>query len=121
MEYVIAADRPFQEMEAQTIRALQPHGFEVQRTFSLDSATTGAGSGTHPGFSVLMLYAKKPPRQPLGVLTLYGQAGQTVLKATFESPDQDTEAELVVALILAGLDSYVHTAGRLDCIDPNSD
>jgi len=120
MEYLIAADRPFQEIEARTIRALQSQGFTVQRTFSLDSVTAVAGNGQHPGFSVLMLYAERARQQPLGLLTLYGQqAGQMVLTATLRSPAQDTEAELVVALSRSGLDFCVHAAGGLNCIEPD--
>jgi len=120
MEYLIAAGRPFQEIEARTISALQREGFTVQRTFSLDSVTTVAGDDLYPGFSVLMLYAERAPQQPLGLLTLYEQqAGQMVLRATLRSPVQDTEAELVVALNRSGLDFCVHAAGGLNCIEPD--
>jgi hypothetical protein len=119
MEYLILADRPFREIEAQTIRALQGQGFAVQRTFSLDSATVGASDEQHPGFSVLMLYAGSAIQQPLGLLTIYGNAGQMVLKAMLKSSAQETEAELVAALSLGGLDFCVHAAGGLNCIEPD--
>ena len=87
----------------------------MQRTFSLDSATAGAGDDQYPGFSVLMLYAERARQQPLGLLTLYGQqAGQMVLKATLRLPAQDTEAELVVALSRSGLDFCVHADRRAE-------
>jgi len=119
MEYLISADGPFHQIEDQTIKALHGQGFVVQRTFSLDSATAGVNGSRQPGFSVLMLYADSDLERPLGALTLHGQAGQVLLRAMLGSSAPDTEAELVVALILAKLDFCVNTAGGLGCIEPS--
>jgi hypothetical protein len=118
MEYRIMADKPFQEIETQTLQALQCQGFIVRRTFSLNSATAETSDDARPGLSVLMLYGDGLARQPLGVLSLYGQAGQIVLKAMLSSPTPDTEAELVAALTLTGLDFCVHTGRGAGCIGP---
>lgn len=130
MEYVITADRPFQEIESQTIDALEQRGFVVQRTFSLGSAMADRDRGNQPdaGYTVLMLYRPGPQPHPLGLVTLYGQSGKTVLKSLLTetitskagqpSGMEDVEAELAVALSVGGLDFCVQTDGREDCIHP---
>jgi YHS domain-containing protein len=130
MEYVITADRPFQEIESQTIDALEQRGFVVQRTFSLGSAMAEGVGGNQPdaGYTVLMLYRPGPRLQPIGLVTLYGRSGKTVLKSLLTEPTtseawqlsgmEDVEAELAVALSVGGLDFCVHADGREDCIDP---
>lgn len=132
MEYVIAADRPFQQIEAQTIDALEQGGFLVYRTFSLGSVGTAGDSGRlqSPGYTVLMLYRSGPQPHPLGLVTLYERCGQTVLEALLpsyaaseaqgRSGAQDVEAELAVALSLGGLDFCVHLPGRGNCLATGS-
>jgi hypothetical protein len=120
MEYVITADRPFEEIEAQTIEALERWGFVVQRTFSLRSAirTEIGGTGEKPGYSVLMLYASDSQRRPLGLVTLYERGERTVISAVPASPDgTDENADLVAALILGGLEFCVGTVVGAECID----
>jgi len=122
MEYVIRANRAFEEIEAQTIDALERQGFGVQRTFSLRSAT-GSGAGLDsgdPAYTVLMLYSSAPPRRPLGLVLLYQRAGCTVLRSMLASPGSpgagapadgaDVGAELVAALVGGGLDFCVDAA-----------
>lgn len=128
MEYVITADRPFQQIEAQTIDALEQGGFLVHRTFSLGSVETASDGGKlqSPGYTVLMLYRSTPQPHPLGLVTLYERCGQTVLEALLtsyaasevqgHSGAQDVEAELAVALSLGGLDFCVHVPGRGNCL-----
>ena len=132
MEYVIAAGRPFQQTEAQTIDALEQGGFLVHRTFSLGSVETAGDSGRlqSPGYTVLMLYRAGPQPHPLGLVTLYERSGQTVLEALLpsyaaseaqgHSGAQDIEAELAVALSLGGLDFCVHLPGRENCLATGS-
>jgi hypothetical protein len=130
MEYVITAGRPFQQIEAQTIDALEQGGFLVHRTFSLGSvmAADEGGRLQSPGYTVLMLYRSSPQPHPLGLVTLCERGGQTVLESLLTSyaagePQglsgaQDVEAELAVALSLGGLDFCVHVPGRENCIAP---
>jgi hypothetical protein len=130
MEYVITADRPFHEIEAQTTGALEQRGFVVQCTFSLASIVTAGldGNSGGPGYTVLLLYKPGVQLCPVGQVILYEQRGQRVLKSMLRSPaangaggtsgTADVEAELAVALSLAGLDFCVHAAGGTDCIDP---
>ena len=134
MEYLINGDGPFQEIEARTIEALQQAGFLVQRTFRFAPvAANGASRGEScqdPGYTVLMLYRSEPPRNPLGLVTLYGQGGQVVLKSLLELPAmgeagqpgkiQDVEAELAAALSGGGLDFCVYAARGRDCINLDS-
>jgi hypothetical protein len=128
MEYVITADRPFQQIEAQTIHALEQGGFLVHRTFSLGSVETADDGGKlqSPGYTVLMLYRSTPQPHPLGLVTIYERCGQTVLEALLTSYAasevqghlwaQDVEAELAVALSLGGIDFCVHVPGRGNCL-----
>ena len=130
MEYVITADRPFHEIEAQTRSALEQRGFVVQCTFSLASivATGLDGSSGGPGYTVLMLHRPGTQLCPVGQVILYEQRGQMVLKSMVRSPaanevgegsgTEDVEAELAVALSLDGLDFCVRAARGKDCIDP---
>jgi hypothetical protein len=122
MEYVIRANRTFEEIEAQTIDALERHGFGVQRTFSLRSATrSGAGlTSGDPAYTVLMLYSSAPPGRPLGLVLLYQRAGCTVLRSMLASSavphaealseGDDVGADLVAALVGGGLDFCVDAA-----------
>lgn len=120
MEYVITADRPFEEIEVLAIEALEQRGFYVQRTFSLRSAA-GAGLGIDsggPGYSVLMLYASGDQPRPLGLVTLYEREGRTVFKPVLTSPtSHDAHAELVTALSLGGLDLCVDATEGAGCLD----
>jgi hypothetical protein len=120
VEYVFRNELSFEEIEHQTIDALERGGFVVQRTFSLRSATGVAGtrSGGEPGYSVLMLYAPGADRQALGSITLHEQARRLVLEVLPASPTADLEALLVAALSLAGLDFCVHAVGAEACIEP---
>lgn len=138
MEYLVNSQGPFQEIEARTVDALQRAGFLVRPTFRFAPATPGGdGEGaTHgdlcpdPGYTVLMLYRSGPPQSPLGLVTLYGQSGQVVLKLLLDPPAtgevglpgevQDVEAELAAALSQGDLDFCVHAAGGSDCIDLGS-
>lgn len=140
MEYVITVDRPFEEIEALTTAALEQQGLVVQRTFSLRSAlvaergNTGTlrGSGSGPGYSVLMLYATGTPRRPLGLLTLYERGRQIVINPILTPLDNgqpaspvekgkaasgDADAELVATLVLSGLEFCVKVARGEECID----
>ena len=128
MEYVITASRPFGEIEAKTIGALEQRGFVVRRTFSLHSATGGDDSspGRRPGYSVLMLYAAGAQRQPLGLVMLYQQGKQTVINPVLTAPSasqaepapgsEDADAELIAALVLAGLDLCLDHTDGTECI-----
>ncbi len=139
MEYVITARRPFEETEALVIAALRQQGLLVQRTFSLrsaagaaeESASTPRGTGSSPGYSVLMLYALGTPRRPIGLLTLYERDRRTVIKPVImpveyprpESPmgeaqlaPEDADADLVAALVLGGLELCVEVARGEECI-----
>lgn len=136
MEYLISSDRPFHEIEARTLEALQQAGFLVQRTFRLAPAAVdedgdSPGDGRlYPGYSVLMLHRSGPPQSPVGLVTLYERGEQVALKALLASPVtgetwqpceiQDVEAELAVALSLGGLDFCVLAAGGSDCINLDS-
>jgi hypothetical protein len=76
-----------------------------------------------------MLYKPGAQLCPVGQVILYERSGQMVLKSLLSSPaaneangvsgTADVEAELAVALSLAGLDFCVHAAGGQDCIDPD--
>jgi hypothetical protein len=121
MEYVITANRSFEEIETQTIEALERWGFVVQRTFSLRSAIRAEIGGTaeKPGYSVLMLHASNTQRRPLGLVTLYERGERTVISALPASPDgTDENADLVAALVLGGLEFCVGTVAGVECIDP---
>ena len=122
-------NRPFEEIEAQTIGVLKRQGFVVQRTFSLSSAM-GAGRNStdgNPGYSVLLLYAAGTRRQPLGLVTLYEWQGRTVIHSLLTplvegsrpSPaDEDVEAELAAALTFLRLDFTVGPDGQAKPISP---
>jgi hypothetical protein len=129
MEYVVTANRPFGQIEARTIAALEEWGFAVQRTFSLDAATGAGGARVQggPSYCVLMLYALGDERRPLGLITIYEREGRTVINPAvvppFDTPsrqvprDEDIGAELAAALALSGLELCIHTAGGTECID----
>lgn len=124
MRYVITADRPFGEIEAQTIAVLEQQGFVVRRTFSLQSATRSSGDGlcASPGYSVLMLYGSGYLREPLGLVTLYEQGGQMMIHSLFTLPaGGDVEAEMVAALTQSGLDFCVKARDGETCIQPRED
>jgi hypothetical protein len=105
MEYVITSERPFGEIEALTRGALERHGFMVQQTFSLHSATGAADRPQQPGYGVFMLHDPGTLRQPLGLLTLYRRGRQVVIRPMLSSAaDVDVDADLVGALVLAGLE-----------------
>jgi YHS domain-containing protein len=120
MEYVITNSQPFDEVEAQAIRALQEE-FVVQRTFSLHSvsASTSAEAERCPGYSVLMLYAIGERQQVLGLVTLYERAGRTVIQPQLTAAgSHDAEAELLAALGQGGLDVCVDATGGGRCTGP---
>jgi hypothetical protein len=124
MRYLIRADRSFGEIEAQTIAVLEQQGFVVRRTFSLESATRSSSSAPRasPGYSVLMLYASDYLREPLGLVTLYEQGGQTVIHSLVTlSAGGDVEAEMVAALVQSGLDFCVKARDGETCIQPRED
>ena len=128
MEYVSGADKGFEEIERQTIGALERLGFAVRRSFSLRSATRGdkGTSGRCPGYSVLLLYGTGEPRKAMGLVTLYQQAGRTAIRPVFTLqpeagevplPDpQDLEATFVEILTMEGVEICVG-AGEERCID----
>jgi hypothetical protein len=85
-----------------------------------DRAAADAG----PGYSVLMIYASDVQQDSLGLLTLYQRQGRTVITFLPAGPSEDAtatdalpvpatrpaadaDAELVVALVLSGLDYCV--------------
>ena len=140
MEYLVTANRPFEEIEALTMGALERQGLVVQRTFSLRSAVGTAGgnasalegAGSGPGYSVLMLYAAGTPRRPLGLVTLYERGPWTVIYPVLTPLDNgrppspldsgratsaDLDAELVAALALSGLEFCAQVARAEECID----
>jgi hypothetical protein len=139
MEYLINSKGPFQEIEARAVEALQQAGFLVQPTFRLlpsvsdvdDEGRTRSRSHEanrgDPGYTVLMLYRSGLVQSPLGLVTLYGRGGQTVLRSQLEpfgadevghpGKVQDVEAELAAALSQGDLDFCVHGAGDSECID----
>ena len=124
MQYLITAERSFGEIEAQTIAVLEQLGFVVQRTFSLESATRSSGGGLYasPGYSVLMLYESGYLREPLGLVTLYEQDGQTVIHPLFTLPaGGDVEAEMVAALGQSGVDFCVKARDGETCLQPHED
>jgi YHS domain-containing protein len=141
MEYVITANRPFEEIEALTTHALEQQGLVVHRTFSLRSAVGAAGgitnsvkgTGSSPGYSVLMLYASGTQRRPLGFLTLYERGRRIVINPVLtpmdngrpalpvgegEAVSADADAEVVAALVLSELEFCVEVAKGEACIDP---
>lgn len=140
MEYLVTANRPFEEIEALTITALERQGLVVQRTFSLRSALGAAGgnagtlkgTGSSPGYSVLMLYASGTPRRPLGLITLYERGRRTVINPVLtplengrpaspmdsrKTASADLHAKLVAALELSGLEFCAQVAKGEECID----
>ena len=140
MGYLVTANRPFEEIEALTTDALERQGLVVQRTFSLRSAvgtaggnaSTLEGTGSSPGYSVLMLYASGTPRRPLGLITLYEREGRTVINPVLtplengqhaspidkgRTASADLDAELVAALALSGLEFCAQVAKGEECID----
>ena len=143
MEYVITANRPFEETEALITRALEQQGLVVQRTFSLQSAVGAAGGNTNilegtgdsPGYSVLMLYGPGTPKRPLGLLTLYERGRRTVINPVLtavesdqpissvregQSAPADSDAKLVAALVLSGLEYCVEVSKGEACISPGA-
>jgi hypothetical protein len=125
MEYVITADRPFEQIEAQAIDALERQGFLVRRTFSLGSVSDGRDA-PGPGYSVLMLYAAEGLGGPLALITLYERQEQTVICSLLIPPadrqsrplsgGEDVGAELVVALALGGLEFCVDAGEGAGCM-----
>jgi hypothetical protein len=118
MEYVITTERSFGEIETLTKHALERHGFSVQRTFSLQSATGAAGGQEQPGYSVFLLCRSGTDRRPLGLLTLYRRGAQTVINPMLSLvADADVEAELIGALVLGDLGICIDAGGAERCID----
>jgi YHS domain-containing protein len=148
MEYIVRTCLPFDEIEAQTVEALERQGLTVQRTFSLHSAVGpkeemgastshdhSAALGGKPGYSVLMLYAAGTLRQPLGLITLYERGDRIVINPVLTPLDNwllssaevgkaptrrgpDAEAELVAALIRGGLDLRLYVVSEGECSGP---
>jgi hypothetical protein len=122
MEYVITSEQPFEEIEMLTVCALKRHGFVVQRTFSLHSATKAVTSSENPGYSVFMIYRTGVGQKPIGLITLYQRSGQTVINPVLTSPmGGDVDADLVAALVLGGLEFCVDAAGHDRCMELNQD
>ena len=118
MEYVITSERPFEEIEALTRDALERHGFSVQGTFNLQSATGLAGVQEQPGYSVYLLGRCDADRQPLGMLVLYRRGAQTVIQPMVSpAGDADLAAELVGTLVVGDLEMCIGAAGSEKCID----
>jgi hypothetical protein len=118
MEYVISTKQPFEEIETLTRGALERHGFTVQQTFSLHSATGALSGQGHLGYSVFMLYGPSADRRPLGLLTLYRRGGQTVINPMLSpAAGADVDANLVGALVVGELELCVDVAGAERCID----
>jgi YHS domain-containing protein len=108
-EYVVKSDWPFEEIEARAMGVLEQHGFMVQRTFSLLSATASGtpGAGRGLGYSVLMVYGSG------------ARGGQTVIHPLFTSPvAADVEAEVVAALTQGGLAFCMDAPDQGPCLDP---
>jgi hypothetical protein len=69
-----------------------------------------------------MLYASGYLREPLGLVTLYEQEGQTVIQSLFTLPaGGDVEAEMAAALAQSGLDFCVKARDGETCIQPRED
>ena len=132
MEYLLRSGDTFEQLEARVIGALARHGFMVQRSFSLHSATQGQlglplQSGDRPpGFSVLSLHGSGTQRQAVALVTLYQRQGRTIFRVVPATagpalPDvpetADLEAELVAALILDGLEICLGLDGSQGCVD----
>ncbi len=117
MEYVITTERSFDEIEALTTGALERHGFSLDRTFSLRSATNAASGQGHPGYSVFMLYGPGADRRPLGLLTLYRSGWQTVISPMLTpASDADVNANLVGALVLDELELCVDIGNGVELL-----
>ena len=118
MEYVITTERSFAEIEILTKGVLERHGFTVQRTFSLHSATGVANGQEQPGYSVFLLCGPDTDRRPLGLLTLYRRGAQTVISPMLSAvADADVEAELIGTLVLGDLEMCIDAVGAEGCID----
>jgi hypothetical protein len=120
MDHVITPDRPFDQIEAQTLDVLEKQGFSVQRTSSLRSSAGAKGNNasSSPGYSVLMLHAAGIQRQPLGRLHLFEREGRIVIRPDLTAVDHvDAGAELIVALVLGGLDLCAAAAEVDECIE----
>jgi hypothetical protein len=119
MEYVITIERPFEEIETLTRRALERYGFAVQRTFSLQSAAGPAREQEQTGYSVFLLSRSDAHGRPLGLVALYRRGAQTVIRPTLSlMADADLQAELVGALVQADLEMCIDVVGTERCIDP---
>ena len=120
MDYVITSDRPFDQIEAQTLDALEVQGFSVQRTFGLRSAAGASGNNasSSPGYSVLMLHAAGIQRQPLGHLHLFEREDRIVIRPDLTAVDRvDAGAALITALVLGGLDLCAAASEVEECIE----
>ncbi|MGD2205962.1 MAG: YHS domain-containing protein [Anaerolineae bacterium] len=118
MEYVITTEQPFEQIESRIVAALEQHGFAVQRTFSLRSATGSVSANENPEYSVFMIYGSHARQQPVGLITLYQRGGRTVIRPVLTpSADADMDAELVAVLVLSGLEFCVDVVGSEACID----
>ena len=118
MEYVITIERPFEEIETLTRGALERHGFTVQRTFNLQSATAAENGQEQPGYSVFLLCRADVAQRPLGRLILYRRGAQTVINPRMSlADDADVAAELVGALVLGDLEMCIDAVNAERCID----
>ncbi len=121
MEYVITIERPFEEIETLTRGALERHGFTVQRTFNLQSATGAVSGQEQLGYSVFLLGRADADRQPLGLLILYRRGAQTVINPKlWVLTDADVQAELVGALVLGDLEVCVDAVSAEKWIEPDA-
>ena len=118
MEYVITIERPFEEIETLTRGALERHGFTVQRTFNLQSATAAENGQEQPGYSVFLLCRAGIDQRPLGLLILYRRGAQTVINPIVSlAGDADVAAELVGALVVGDLEMCIDAVSAEKCID----
>jgi hypothetical protein len=116
MVYLIQADRPFHEIEAQTTEALERRGYLVRCAFCF-AMVRGRSGGEALGYSVLLLYAPGAPSRPLGRVTLKERGRAVVLYPIPASQIEDFEANLVVAPSLGGLEFCVSFSNGEACID----
>jgi hypothetical protein len=109
VRYLVRGSRPFGEIEAQVISALEHMGLLVQRTFSLHSAAGAAWEGAPcPGFSVLLVHSPLLPPAGFVLVTLYSQAGWAAIQAQIqpgpaEQHDRTGSCEGVAAAVASVL------------------
>lgn len=117
MEYVITTERSFGEIEAITRSTLERHGFLVQRTFSLHSATAAVIGQEQMEYSVFLVFAPGAGQRPT-LLALYRRGAQMVINPMLSpGADADADAELVGALLLGDLNVCIDAGDGERCIE----